>query len=473
MDVCHAAVANLEAALSELSRTVETFTRTTPTTAKAASIEVLRSAHRVLPSLMPTERGYLRELEILLGAPFRKFFESCERHDDTNVMRRAPELRENLQRYTLTQDDPRAYSDIWIRVVAPIVQHVSTIVDDATKEGEASLSPVLSLSNPSTKADLSIKGQEVTLVYRLANSGQGQAIDITLDAHGSPFKLVLAEPHAPFAVGPEGHQIVSLRLKVVEVAPSLNIPIKWHCKTATGSTRSFDDLVTVEQQASEPDWDRLLSDPRYSLNPIKRRERLYGRTMTLNQLTLAAFAGASTFLWGQKRIGKTSLLQVLASTLSERPESTCIVLRMGEITSLHEGQIAHRIAERLVEASGISITIPKEEDLGAGLSRLVPFVEKLVGKKPNHKFIVIIDEFDDLDPSFYMGERGRQFVKALRSLSEIGLTLFFVGSERMDTIYSRHQTDLNKWRNFTLDKIDNRQDCRVLPARPREFRCGF
>ena len=90
----------------------------------------------------------------------------------------------------------------------------------------------------------------------------------------------------------------------------------------------------------------------------------------------------------------------------------------------------------------------------------------MVATNGEHKFLVIIDEFDDLDPAFYTGERGKQFVKALRSVSEAGLTFFFVGSERMDAIYSRHQSDLNKWTNIRLDRIDSRADCRALIAEP-------
>jgi len=79
---------------------------------------------------------------------------------------------------------------------------------------------------------------------------------------------------------------------------------------------------------------------------------------------------------------------------------------------------------------------------------------------------VIIDEFDDLDSSFYSGERGRQFVKTLRSLSEAGITFFFVGSERMEAIFNRHQADLNKWTNIKLDRIDNLLECRALIVNP-------
>jgi hypothetical protein len=467
LEACNLAVAVLEASLSQMASAVDVFVRSTPSTAKAASLTVLKAAHQLQPLILPAERNFLRELEMLVGAAFRKFCESHERHDDEDVVRRAPELRENLRRFRANADDARTFSAMWLTFVARVLDHVASLVDEATSKGEASLSPVLALVNPMTKANLQVVDRNVYLTLRLANSGRGQALNVLVaTADDSSVKFSLVDPRGPFTVGPESDQLVSIALNLTQPVAKLEIPISWRCRTATGSPRTFEDKIVVEQQSTEPEWGRLLRDPPYSLNPIKRRDRLYGRDSTLQQLRLAALAGASTFLWGQKRIGKTSLLQVLAAELAVQPDSSCLILRMGEVTSLHEGQLAHRIATRLVEASGALLPIPPEEEFGAGMSRLVPFIERLARVKPAHKLVVVIDEFDDLDPAFYTGERGRQFIKALRSLSEIGLTFFFVGSERMDMIYRRHQSDLNKWRNLALDRIDNRNDCTALITVP-------
>jgi hypothetical protein len=467
-DTCQAAVARLEAILAKLSAAVETFARTTPATAKAASIDVLRFAHQAQPMLLAAERQSLRELELLLGGGFRKFCESHERQDAAGVVRRAPELRENIRRNSAAPGDARLLSRVWQNYVAPISEHVASLIEEATRSGEASLLPVLGLSNASTKTDLSSLLQDQLLTFRLINSGRGQALSVAmaLAQHDESFELTLVEPRGPFAVAAGTDQLVVLRLTLARQLKRLSPLVRWTCRTAIGDTCTFEEPITVEQQSLAPDWDALLAAPPYSLNPIKRRDRLYGRETTLRQLRLAALAGASTFLWGQKRIGKTSLLQVLASELSALKEVACVVLRMGELTALHEGQIAHRIAARLSEASGSISEVPREEEFGAGLSRLVPFIERLVGEKPTHRFVVVIDEFDDLEPAFYTGERGRQFVKALRSVSEIGVTFFFVGSERMDAIYRRHQADLNKWRNFWLDRINNREDCKAMITQP-------
>ena len=159
------------------------------------------------------------------------------------------------------------------------------------------------------------------------------------------------------------------------------------------------------------------------------------------------------------------MLQVLAANFQARGDIACIVLRMGELASLHEGQLGHRVAIRLVEALGVAQEVPVEDEFRAGLGRLVPFVDAL-SRESGRKMLLIIDEFDDLSSAFYLGERGKQFVKALRSLSEVGLTFMFVGSERMNSIYQRHSEDLNKWVNRSLDRIEAEADCEALITEP-------
>lgn len=468
LDACQASVARLEAAISELEAAVGSFLRTTPATAKAASIEVLKLAHTLYPLIIPAERGFLRDLEVLIGPAFRKLCEAYERSDDLQVLRRAPEFLENVKSHTPDSNDSRLLSGLWQALVAPILQHLSEVIEDATSRGETALAPTLALRNRETKADLRLIDRDIYLSFALRNAGRGHAHDVSLQnlLADPSIKLSLVEPAGPFDVAPDGEQLVRVRLILSTAVDRLSAPIKWICQTALDKQATFDDEIFVTQQVTEPNWELLVTAPPYSLNPIRRPERLYGRDSALRRLTLAAMSGASTFVWGQKRIGKTSLLQVLAAKLAERTDTTCIVLRMGEVASLHEGEIARLIARRLVERSGVDIQVPNEAEFGAGISRLITFTETLSAKAPDRKFVVIIDEFDDLDPSFYTGERGKQFVKALRSISEVGLTFFFVGSERMEAIYGRHQADLNKWTNVPLDRIDSRTECKALITTP-------
>jgi hypothetical protein len=468
LDMCRAAVATLDHALGEVRSAIDRFLRTTPATASAAAVEVLKFAHRLQPLVVPAERQFLRDLDILIGPSFRRLFSAYERSADIEVLRRAPEFVESVRKQRPSASDPRQRSQIWTELVKPVFEHLESLIEEATSRGEVAVAPILALRNPRTKADLSKVNTDITLAFSLVNRGQGHANDVSLRLAGETdgIELGVIEPAGPFDVSPDGEQVVRLRLRLSTSSEELDIPIEWSCQSNSGKIVASADCLHVSQQVTQPDWKALLNNPPYSLNPIRQPERLYGRASTLTKLRLAAMAGASHFVWGQKRIGKTSLLQVLAAELSQRDDVTCVLLRMGEVASLHEGQLAHLIAQRLVGKAPATMIVPAEAEFGASLSRLITFVEQLLAATGQHKYLVIIDEFDDLDAAFYTGERGKQFVKSLRSISEVGLTFFFVGSERMEAIYSRHQADLNKWRNIQLDRIDSRTDCRALIAEP-------
>ncbi len=468
VDMCRAAVATLDHAVGEVRSAIERFVRTSPATASAVAVEVLKYAHRLQPLVVPAERQFLRDLDMLIGPSFRKLFSAYERSDAVEVLRRAPEFLESMRKQRPSTTDPRQRSQVWMELVKPVFDHLETLIEEATSRGEVAVAPALALRNPRTKADLSSTKSDITLAFTLVNRGQGHANDVSLRQTGETngAELAVIEPAGPFDVPPDGEQVVRLRLRLGAPITELDIPIEWSCQSNSGRILASADCVHVSQQVTEPDWRALLDNPPYSLNPIRQPERLYGRASSLGKLRLAAMAGASHFVWGQKRIGKTSLLQVLAAELSQRDDVTCVLLRMGEVASLHEGQLAHLIAQRLVEKAQAAVQVPAEAEFGASFSRLIPFMEELVASKGQHKYLVIIDEFDDLDAAFYTGERGKQFVKSLRSVSEVGLTFFFVGSERMEAIYSRHQADLNKWRNIQLDRIDSRTDCRALITEP-------
>jgi hypothetical protein len=467
-ELTKSAAAKLAAVRDELLSSIERFSKTNCGNAKIASIDIVKNCHQGKRIALAEEKPIISEIEVLLGPSFRKFCESCEKHETEKVVRRIPELRAQV-RLSLSSSASRRNSTLWNLGVAQIGKHITSLIDEASILTELASTPCLGLSTKLFKLDMSKVGAEVRFTCRLINSGDGRATKIDLQTAKSGLAAVveLAEPKLPFEVGSHSEQAVTFTLHVNKVVSALQIPVKWESTSVTGFRVVNEEVIRLEQQNVQPDWEALMENPPYPINAIKNPRNLFGRDAVLRQLVLHASASTSTFLWGQKRVGKTSLLQVLAKILSEKENYSCVSFRMGELAALHEGQIAHTIALRLLENGNVSdMVAPGEEEFGAGMSRLIPFMEKLVRTHPDLKFVVIIDEFDDLDSAFYTGERGRLFVKALRSLSEIGLTFFFVGSERMDTIYSRHAVDLNKWINIHLDCIESIEDCKSLIVQP-------
>ncbi|MFK5948139.1 MAG: ATP-binding protein [Methylococcales bacterium] len=461
------AITETEQTFLELQSRAQAFSRKTSVTAKASSIALLKQAHSYTAYALSDERALLRELEVLIGPVFRKFCEGCERHQPKVVAERANEIRAHIQRLQESYDS-KAPCRLANLIITPIIDHVASLVEEGTQQSDAQSAPLLSFFGRTIKLDLNTEKQQIQFSARLSNEGQGKAYGIHLVTKENEAGAILNfSDHAKeFDLAPGSERVTKLVLTGYSDKEEISIPVMWSCTTYSGRAYSFDDVIHIKQQNNQPNWNNLIENPPYGINPIKERECLYGRDKILGELELYISSGTSTFLSGQKRVGKTSVLQVVSAQIDQRDDATCIVLRMGELASLHEGQIAHTIATRLSGALDSVVNVPSEDEFGAGLGRLVPWVEEVSKKSPNYKFVVIIDEFDDLDPAFYTGERGKQFVKALRSLSEVGLTFFFVGSERMDAIYRDHSSDLNKWTSISLDRISSEDDCISLITTP-------
>ena len=238
---------------------------------------------------------------------------------------------------------------------------------------------------------------------RVINNGDGtaHAVRVLAVASASPVRLSVSEPSEPFDLAPRTERLIRLKLGNAPGDGTLELEAVLACETMNGRRLEVGQRLAFEQQRTQPDWDGLLRSPPYAINPVRDKKDLYGRDSVLADLELHVSNETSTFLWGQKRVGKTSVLQVLAGNLDDRPDIVCIVLRMGELTSLHEGQLGQTVAKRLVGALGAACEVPAEDEFRAGLGRLVPFVEVLA-RENRRKMLVIIDEFDDLNPAFYL-----------------------------------------------------------------------
>jgi hypothetical protein len=469
-----AAASKLEEVFQGYQTTVASFLSVpinSPSAVRNAAIQVVRVGNAKFKRyLLPDELPYIGLVDNMLGPQFRNFCDAYEKNETARILKQAPMLREAVRRFRENR-----HSTMWLNAVQPIARHILKMIDEVVLANRKSAKPVLRLATSLVKLDLSAVGKEVAFSCRLRNEGDGQAYGIKLDIlENKRFTLAVASPRHTFEIPARSEQIVTFSLVPLVGVPTEQLAMQWTCKNLMDEPHRDTTILHLEQQSAQPDWDDLYENPPYTLKPVKTRDQLFGRSPILEELRLNAAQGKSTFLWGQKRVGKTSLLQVLAAGLRERQHFICILLRMGELRGLHEGQIAYTIASRLSEESGLfGDIVPAEDHFGLGLGKLVHVVERFVRAAPKRKLVCIIDEFDDFDPAFYTGERGKQLIKALRSVAEEGLTFFFAGSERMNAIYQRHHQDLNIWSNIYLDHIESLSDCQELVIRPVEGRIEY
>lgn len=313
-DTLKATAARIEDAAADLLNAVNSFIDSHAINAKSSSVEVVRKANQLKRLSVGANRSLLSELNSLLGTAFRKFCESCERQDMDSLIKRSPDLNRLAQQLSTTTDErakKRNNSTIWHLVVRPVAKHVIQLVEEELRKSESATTPHLKLAGSILKVDLTRCDREMTIPCRLVNQGEGRALKVTLepDVSGVPAELKILSPSGAFDVGGKAEQIIIFGLTLREQKEVLSIPVKWKAATLTGRDHWDADILAVQQQQVQPDWERVVDDPPYTLKAIKKRENLYGRNAVLTQLILNASAGTSTFLWGQKRVGKTSVVQ--------------------------------------------------------------------------------------------------------------------------------------------------------------------
>ena len=463
-DIVERAAISLGGMVAKAVSALNLFQASKCISARVAAMELLKVLRQLKPFVLVRERPLLSHADVLLGAGFREFCLNYERNDMQTVILRLPDVRQQAE--AASRIAANENSTLWHILIKPLAAHLIDLTDEASRSYTLALTPSIKLTSTIFKYNLSAQDASCVVMARLINEGMGNATRVRLDPTLADVRVV--SPKDPFQLPAGGDRIVELGCKI-RTQPSFATPIKWLCTDVSSQRYEFTEEIRLEQQRQQPDWSVLRENPPYSVNPIKTRAKLFGREAQLDILLMRAAGGTSTFIWGQKRVGKTSLLQVIKEEISAKSKFACIFLRMGELIAMHEGQLAHTIATRLAVAAPLGeIAAPSEAEFGAGLGRLIPFLEALTAARSGWRFLVIIDEFDDLDSAFYTGERGRIFVKALRSLSEIGLVFFFAGTERMNVIYSRHALELNKWMNMFVDSIASVQDRRDLITKPVE-----
>jgi len=464
-EVFKQACAKLDQSLADCRQAILSFSASNCSSARTVAVELLRQFRNLRPLVLRREHAILGIAEGLLGGGFREFTSSYEKGEMARAIRQIADIRQQASEVLASPGMQNAL--LWNILIRPVADHLLSLCIEANRTSRGAITPSVRLTSRVYKADLRSQSESLKITARLINTGVGIASGISLVSDDEALSLDNAEQTE---LQPGADRLVTLTIRPSGSSASRNIRLEWHCRDVLDEAYAFEEEIEISQQMTQPDWGQLLETPPYSINPIRKRSSLYGREAQLSKLLLWAAGSTSVFLWGQKRVGKTSLLQVLQDELSNRPRYRCAYIRMGEVIGMHEGQFAHLIASRIVQGMPLPmpIAVPAESEFGAGAGRLVPFVEGLIAALPGWHFLVIIDEFDDLDPSFYTGERGRIFVKALRSLSEIGLTFFFAGSERMSNIYQRHALELNKWHDMYLDSIDSPHDCHELIVKPVE-----
>ncbi len=303
-------------------------------------------------------------------------------------------------------------------------------------------------------------GEEIRLVIPVVNTGPGIAEAVI--AHISSPSAILRSDEIDLGSIGVGNFVIPLSLTLSEAVSELllDIMVTWNV-IGQSEEQLLSLYVKVEAQSSNVDWQTICNNNPYSLD-IAIGADFYGRKDKINRLSSFVSKGKmqSCYITGQRRVGKSSLAKALEDYVVES-EDGCFVL------NIECGDFKYPSAIETINALGDEITMflsehlpndarwePKEMNGSlAPISRLITQLEKYA---PNKRFLIIIDEFDEINQDLYRySEIAETFFLNIRALSrKRNLCFFLIGAERMTFVMSSQGEKLNKFIREPIDKFN-------------------
>ena len=310
---------------------------------------------------------------------------------------------------------------------------------------------------------LHLVGATIEVSVPLVNSGPGVAQNVTSYCVADNCKVENAETRLG-NVEP-GPFVLPLMIELTEPTSELipMVEVNWSV-VGDPNPHSATFTTLIRGQRMDIDWESLALKYPYSLE-VAYHDDFYGRRDVLNRITrrLTSNAMQSCYVTGQKRVGKSSLARAVQSRIEQQTAGPARY----HVLYLECGAIRHSTGEKTLDELGrqmeehFSYHLSRSSDwesreYSSSLSPLNQLLETLSREDSSIRFVVILDEFDEINESLYShGELANTFFLNLRTLaSKRNLAFVLVGAEKMPYLMSSQGEKLNKFDRELLDSFD-------------------
>ncbi|OGO34050.1 MAG: hypothetical protein A2Z16_17005 [Chloroflexi bacterium RBG_16_54_18] len=318
-------------------------------------------------------------------------------------------------------------------------------------------------------------GAQVSLRFQVNNKGPGYAFDVELSADSNA-NIELINPKLDLGLLGPGSIIADFQARVIESANNAQLIVTANWAGANRLIQDFQEIYELEGQRTDLNWSSLeLEDP-YSLEPVEDIELLVGRQEIINQLIRQSRSRniGSAYIYGQKRVGKTSIAKAFKSRLEQIENILVVYLDGGEYVhpdpQLTLSNLGAKLCDRIKKSDSrlINLCIPEFNGALSPLSNFLDLVKEII---PDFRALVILDEFDELPIDLYRrGSLGDAFFLTLRTISgNPSFGFILIGGEKMEFINSCQGEQINKFETIIVDYFDREQywsDFNELVRRP-------
>ena len=318
-----------------------------------------------------------------------------------------------------------------------------------------------------------INSKELTVLLELKNSGNGIAAQTGVSVKENNYFKESEEKDLGII---QPLEIRSLDLKVCKkesdsFKPNIDIKLTW--ENANGEKEVKTINLVLQIQDKEIPWLELKRKKPYSITKIDSEENLFGRDSILEELkdNILSRKIESYKIWGQKRVGKSSIVLTLKSILDEEDDIIVVYKEVSRnispIESLNElgkeisiellDEILNKIRD-ISKADKIrEIELP---NFNGSLQPLERYIKNIHRVDRKLKFVFILDEFDRLNEEFFLpGNIGESFSlsigKQISGNDKVGFIL--VGAENM-SLLDYQEINYNSFEDQRVDTFDQNKD---------------
>ena len=351
-------------------------------------------------------------------------------------------------------------------ILGGLAVNLKTAVERHFDSLEAIEPPTLTFDPITKKYPLEQIGAEIVYRVRIRNEGTGPARDVRLDevVFDDAIEL-LTGPTMLGTIQPGNHIDLDIVGSVAEPCSGAKVIAQFSWARPVNRDDSDHEFV-IEAQRDDVDWSIVASTESYSLEAVTSDKDLIGRDAELNGLLRRAnqTTVGSAYIYGQKRVGKTSLANALAETLKADNAANWVVITKGSGDYVSAGPMSTIKALGDVLVSEMRVRIPGLEDIDSpdfsnGLAPLSTFIDDVLRRK-EVRLLFTLDEFDELPIElFQRTDVSNSLFQPLRQISnKPGCGFVLVGGESMQQIVNDQGDRFNRFRATRVDYFDKSSD---------------
>jgi hypothetical protein len=328
---------------------------------------------------------------------------------------------------------------------------------------------------------LSETGREIRVYVPLRNSGPGLATDIRISATAMGENVRISENPIMLGNVAPGDFAAVLDAKIVEPVGEFDgaLSVEWG-EIGSGVRKDEVFEFKVLAQTSAVDWSSLEYWSPYNIGGPAEGSEFIGRSEKIKLITnnILRSPMESFYITGQKRVGKTSLIKAAAEAVCSRaPDIHYTYILWGTIAHVDPATSLRLLGENIEEFIREAIhpgSVIEPGKYDGSLSNLVRLSNAALKTNPTEKFLIIIDEFDEIHQELYLqGNLAETFFANLRAISRCrNICLALVGGENMPYVMERQGQKLNNFARINLTYYSRQaaelEDFQLLVRKPSE-----